>query len=1223
MSTEADELGDREQRLQAILLGYLQALDAGKAPSRQELLDQHPEFASDLQSFFADQDRIDRLAQPLRGEGPAEDDRPIAEVPTMAPPEGTAASDPALGTKIRYFGDYELLEEIARGAMGVVFKARQKSLQRIVAVKLILAGRLASPLDVQRFHTEATNAANLDHPNIVPIYEVGEHQGQHYFSMKLIEGNSLAHHVTRLHQDARAAARLLATTARAVHHAHQRGILHRDLKPANILLDGLGEAHVTDFGLAKRDQGEPGQTQSGAIVGTPSYMAPEQAAARRDLTTAADVYSLGSILYELLTGRPPFRADTTFETLRQVMECEPEKPRSLSPRLDRDLEVICLKCLEKDPRRRYGSAEALADDLECWLNGRPIRARPAGSWEQLVKWARRRPAAAALAGVSIAAVITVGALLMVLYTRAEADARRAQEHSRELAEQAEKERDLSRKLGLQKTELSDLNRELGREKENIRRNLYDTRINLIQQAWEEGNMPRMQELLEAEQLRPDAAEQPGFEWLYFWRLAHRDRFTAPALTSVASIAANGRMLATLAPEWGVKLWNVETGRHTSLGNVVNTLTEGALPCSLALAPDGKILATGYRNSVFMYDVGQSKELPRLEGHRAMVCAVAFAGDGQTLASADWKGDVILWDLTKRAARVQWQAHAEPVFRLWIAPDGKTLVTGTQAGVRRWWDPAKGKSKPIPKGAQGVLPRQAFSPDGAHLAIGRTRWNLPLAGGLFEGMLSYLEESQEDMVLSDTLGDVSLHDAVTGAVKARLKDLPGKLTELTFSPDGKILACASAGGPAEFSGGRVEFQTRPGQLRLWDVAAGRQRAVVEYPGGVWAVAFAPNSRTLAVAVGPFGEIRICDAATGKEAGNVFRGHTAPVSRLAFSSDGKLLFSVSQDRTVKVWEVGAASNPVVVAPLDFMVGSDVPARVGFSPDGQTLIAGGGPETFLLDLKTGRRRTKWGWTSLKGAVFHPDGRQLLARGDWPLSDPINIVDVKTLKYVGGLKAYSSLILAVSPNGRFVAAVKFFSRHQVQAWDLVARRALATFGPPEVSDQVRCLDFAPDSKTLATGGDDKPVHLWSTTTWKETKSLRGHTQPVTGVAFSPDGHTLASVTGFARDFGLASGRPGEVKLWDVASGKELHALIGHMGPVTSVAFSPDGRTLATGSDDQTVRLWDVATGQYLATLAGARKPIAGLAFQPRGNSLVAICKDGTLLHWQAAAKAEVLGRR
>jgi hypothetical protein len=300
------------------------------------------------------------------------------------------------------FGDYELLGEIARGGMGVVYRARQVSLGRVVALKRILAGRLASPAEVRRFQTEAENAAHLEHPHIVPVYEVGEHDGQHYFTMQLIAGGSLAEHLPRLRADVRAGVRLLATVARAVQHAHQCGILHRDLKPSNILIDADGQPHVTDFGLARPVAGG-GSALSGEIVGTPGYMAPEQAAGRKGLSTAVDVWGLGVVLYELLSGERPFRGETPLETVLAVLQREPARPRLHNPKIDRDLETIALKCLEKDPARRYAGAGELADDLDRWLAHKPIRARRCGALERSWKWARRRPAAAALV-----ALLTLG-----------------------------------------------------------------------------------------------------------------------------------------------------------------------------------------------------------------------------------------------------------------------------------------------------------------------------------------------------------------------------------------------------------------------------------------------------------------------------------------------------------------------------------------------------------------------------------------------------------------------------------------------------------------------------------------------------------------------------------------------------------------------------------------------------------------------------------------------
>src|SRR5215472_4667962 len=297
-------------------------------------------------------------------------------------------------------GDYELLEEIGRGGQGVVFRARQKSLNRTVALKVIGLGQWATPAHLKRFRLEAEAAASLDHPCIVPIYEVGERDGQCYFSMKFVEGGQLDEVIQQRPISIRQAAELIAKVARTVHYAHEHGILHRDIKPGNILLDAKGEPHLTDFGLARLVESESTVTRTLEVLGTPSYMAPEQAAGRNaTLTSATDVYGLGAVLYQLLTSHPPFAGGTTYETIKLLLETEPRPPRLSNPKIDRDLSTICLKCLEKDPQRRYSSAHALADDLERWLRHEPIQARRTGVLTRGRKWVRRNATTTVLAAM--------------------------------------------------------------------------------------------------------------------------------------------------------------------------------------------------------------------------------------------------------------------------------------------------------------------------------------------------------------------------------------------------------------------------------------------------------------------------------------------------------------------------------------------------------------------------------------------------------------------------------------------------------------------------------------------------------------------------------------------------------------------------------------------------------------------------------------------------------
>ena len=415
MSISKDDLFRR------IKADFLQAVQEGGSPSRVELLHKYPELAAQLNELFAEVDQVRPHNQPEAATLPP-DKAMIDEYATL-PPEARdqefATIVPAhksnalpmtagnrAGTRIRYFGDYELLSEIARGGMGVVYKARQVNLNRIVALKMILAGQLASDEDVKRFYTEAEAAANLDHPGIVPIFEIGEHDGQHYFSMGFIEGHSLADRVKDGPLPPTDAASIVRKISEAIAYAHEKGVIHRDLKPANVLMDVSGEPKVTDFGLARKLEQDSGLTRTGAVMGTPSYMPPEQAAGKTDeVGPLADVYFLGAILYCLLTGRPPFQASNPLDMLLQVMEREPVTPTLLNPLVPRDLETICLKCLQKDRLKRYESAKELVADIGRWQKGEPIKARAVSRTERVWRWVERNPVVSGLMAATVIALI--------------------------------------------------------------------------------------------------------------------------------------------------------------------------------------------------------------------------------------------------------------------------------------------------------------------------------------------------------------------------------------------------------------------------------------------------------------------------------------------------------------------------------------------------------------------------------------------------------------------------------------------------------------------------------------------------------------------------------------------------------------------------------------------------------------------------------------------------
>lgn len=375
-----------DPNLGRIVKEFLEAVERGENPSPEDWINRHSDFAQPLQDFFSSRQQLNELLKEAKNE--VGNEQTLDSSANTALPAAKSSS-----SRLRYFGDYELESEIARGGMGVVFRAKQVSLNRPVAVKMILSGELASPEDVARFRTEAEAAANLDHPAIVPIYEIGERDGQHYFSMKYIDGESLSQRLQEqgckslTREDLKQRVELVIGVARGIHYAHQRGIIHRDLKPANILLDSANQPHITDFGLARRTAADSQLTRTGAIVGTPSYMAPEQAlGSGKSATTAVDIYGLGAILYATLTGQPPFAGNNPLETILQVQKEPPVPPSRLSPGLDHELEVICLKCLEKDPEARYRSAGELADDLERWLRGEPILALPPNAARLFWRW---------------------------------------------------------------------------------------------------------------------------------------------------------------------------------------------------------------------------------------------------------------------------------------------------------------------------------------------------------------------------------------------------------------------------------------------------------------------------------------------------------------------------------------------------------------------------------------------------------------------------------------------------------------------------------------------------------------------------------------------------------------------------------------------------------------------------------------------------------------------
>ena len=542
--TDQSKPSSASTELDEIIAEYIFAEEAGELVSRDELLATYPDYAGQLQQFFTDRDQFRRLASPLSPEAARRNDLPAS---------------------VRYFGDYELLDEIAQGGMGVVYKARQKTLNRIVAVKMVLAGHLASDQDIKRFEEEAKTAATLKHRSIVPIHEVGRNHGQHYFSMDFVDGPNLAEVIRTDPPSPKKAARIIQEVAEAVNYAHQEGIVHRDIKPSNILIDPSGDVQITDFGLALRVGDGSQLTQSGQILGTPAYMPPEQALGKRDLVgPASDIYAMGAVLFEMLTGRPPFRGESASDTIRQLLDTEPLAPRQLNTKTPRDLETICLKCLDKQPHQRYGTAALLADDLSRFLANKPIHARPVGRLERVARWARREPKVAMLT-MTAAFLLVAGAIVSTLLA-IEAEKRANSERTqRALVERRETEANEARKLAEQReadaivakaAEATAKNLAEERFKES-HWHLYQSRMQLMRRGFEDGEFGLLSRMLDQSVPAQDEPDFRGWEWYFLHDQCSQRMKLLPvhlrnsASPPVIAWSADGHHLATAREEIGI------------------------------------------------------------------------------------------------------------------------------------------------------------------------------------------------------------------------------------------------------------------------------------------------------------------------------------------------------------------------------------------------------------------------------------------------------------------------------------------------------------------------------------------------------------------------------------------------------------------------------------------------------------------------------------------------
>jgi serine/threonine protein kinase/WD40 repeat protein len=1192
---------------------------------------------------------------------------PSAERATLPPATRGDPASPPPTERWPALPGYEVLGELGRGGMGVVYLARHLALRRTVALKLIRRGAEARAEELLRFRREALAAARLQHPNIVQIYDVGEQEGRPYLALEYVPGGNLDQVLGGTPQPPRPAAQLVETLARAMHHAHQQGVVHRDLKPANILLAAASAAcglaglsgeepakpqaaevgpKITDFGLA-RQLGDPGQTESGAVLGTPNYMAPEQSSGQTATAgPAADVYALGGILYECLTGHPPFQAASVLDTLEQVRSREPVAVRALQPKTPRDLETICHKCLQKQPGKRYASAGELADDLRRFLDGRPITARPVGRTERLGRWCRRNPALAALIGTVAALLLAVAVVSTVQALLIDAARNEALSKGIEATASAESKREL---IGRQYAENGMRLQEQG--------DLSGALLWYVAALEQDPNVP---ERVEMHRLRIGtllrAYPPPEHVWLH------------EAKVNDAVWSPDGSRVATAGDDLVVRVWDAVTGA------AVAELRHGRRVWRVQFSRDGRRLmtlggdnfSTAETREVRVWDLDTARPLtpplphalwlPRDRAESGLAGAV-LSPDGSRLLTRIDSRTVQAWDATTGATVGGPWRHDKQAVMACFGPDGRTAYTVTAIEPElRAWDAVRGGPIGAVRKLQGtILGGDAFSPDHRHL--------LMVADDAASLRLSELETGRElwkwsqDRVIRGYLFSadgsrllVNTCDHKGGQFTSRMVDTA------TGQPLGQPFDLRGTGawsGLLSPDGRRTAITGHRTTVRVWDTTAD----ALQVPGSgrplqhaaiVSQLHFSADGERLLTVAADEG-VRVWDAATGLPLTPLLK-HQGTVPWAAFSLDGGRVLTVS-GRVVRTWRVGADRADARVlrpaAPL---------RRAWLGPDGKHVVTVSDPEqnAVLWDADTGRSRTLELPTRAGEleVAFSADGRRLLIvrtwyhqpPGDHPNPDDALVWDTQTGKRTARIVCEGRCNHALfTPDDRAVLTTQ--GDGTARLWDVNTGAPLGV--PMRLTPGGIQARFTPDGRRVLTATDPTrgPPHapelrLWDAATGAACGAeIRPPGEPgqffrfgidppgervvmvlqddtcqlwdaLTGRAVTPPckvggawGRENSSVTAINPDgrrvlvIGMEGKDGGRAQVWDAATGTADTPVLQHGPYLTQVDFSPDGARLLTAGADGTARLWNATTGEPLTPPLKHAGQVGHAAFSADGR--------------------------